>query len=108
MNKLVTLASVGVFLLSLQGASLAQDKTPATPASPAVPPVAAPAVTGPVETPATPEVTGAQKTKKTKKTKVTKEQKAVRKEAENLFKMFRAGEKLTTDDILLLQRSKLI
>ena len=33
MNKLVTLASVGVFLLSLQGASLAQDKTPATPAS---------------------------------------------------------------------------
>lgn len=46
--------------------------------------------------------------KKTKKTKVTKEQKAVRKEAEHLFKMFRAGEKLTTDDILLLQRSKLI
>jgi uncharacterized coiled-coil DUF342 family protein len=35
-------------------------------------------------------------------------QKAVRKEAEHLFKMFRAGEKLTTDDILLLQRSKLI
>ncbi len=46
--------------------------------------------------------------KKTKKAKVTKEQKAVRKEAEHLFKMFRAGEKLTTDDILLLQRSKLI
>ena len=40
--------------------------------------------------------------------KVTKEQKAVRKEAESLFKNFRAGEKLTTDDILLLQRSKLI
>jgi uncharacterized coiled-coil DUF342 family protein len=39
-----------------------------------------------------------------KKTK----QKAVRKEAESLFKNFRAGEKLTTDDILLLQRSKLI
>ena len=54
MNKLVTLASVGVFLLSLQGASLAQDKTPATPASPAVPPVAAPSVTAPVETPADP------------------------------------------------------
>jgi uncharacterized coiled-coil DUF342 family protein len=46
--------------------------------------------------------------KKTKKTRVTKEQKAVRKEAEHLFKMFRAGEKLTTEDILLLQRSKLI
>jgi uncharacterized coiled-coil DUF342 family protein len=46
--------------------------------------------------------------KKTKKVKVTKEQKAVRKEAESLFKSFRAGEKLTTDDILLLQRSKLI
>ena len=60
MNKLVTLASVGVFLLSLPGASLAQEKTPATPASP---PVAAPSVTAPVETPATPEVTGAQKTK---------------------------------------------
>jgi uncharacterized coiled-coil DUF342 family protein len=32
----------------------------------------------------------------------------VRQEAEHLFKNFRAGEKLTTDDILLLQRSKLI
>ena len=30
MKKLVTLASVGVFLLSLQGASLAQEKAPAT------------------------------------------------------------------------------
>ena len=37
MKKLVTLASVGVFLLSLQGASLAQDKAPATPATPAGP-----------------------------------------------------------------------
>ena len=46
--------------------------------------------------------------KKTKKVKVTKEQKAVRKEAEHIFKMFRSGEKLTTDDLLLLQRSKLI
>lgn len=46
--------------------------------------------------------------KKTKKVKVSKEQKAVRQEAEHLFKNFRAGEKLTTDDILLLQRSKLI
>ena len=33
MNKLVTLASVGVFLLSLQGASLAQDKSPGHPGS---------------------------------------------------------------------------
>jgi uncharacterized coiled-coil DUF342 family protein len=46
--------------------------------------------------------------KKTKKAKITKEQKAVRKEAERIFKQFRDGEKLTTDDILLLQRSKLI
>jgi uncharacterized coiled-coil DUF342 family protein len=46
--------------------------------------------------------------KKTRKTKVTKEQKAVRKEAEQVFQQFRAGEKLTTDDILLLQRSKLL
>jgi len=46
--------------------------------------------------------------KKTKKVKVTKEQKAVRKEAEHIFKMFRAGEKLTTDDLLLLQRSKML
>ncbi|MBN2733420.1 MAG: phosphoserine phosphatase [Methanomicrobiaceae archaeon] len=46
--------------------------------------------------------------KKTKKTKVTKEQKAVRKEAEQVFQQFRSGEKLTTDDILLLQRAKLI
>lgn len=46
--------------------------------------------------------------KKSKKTKVTKEQKAVRKEAERIFQLFRSGEKLTTDDILLLQRAKLI
>ena len=46
--------------------------------------------------------------KKTKKVKVTKEQKAVRKEAEHIFKMFRSGEKLTTDDLLLLQRSKML
>jgi len=46
--------------------------------------------------------------KKTAKAKVTKEQKAVRKEAERIFNLFRGGEKLTTDDILLLQRSKLI
>jgi uncharacterized coiled-coil DUF342 family protein len=46
--------------------------------------------------------------KKSKKTRVSKEQKAVRKEAERIFNLFRGGEKLTTDDILLLQRSKLI
>jgi uncharacterized coiled-coil DUF342 family protein len=46
--------------------------------------------------------------KKTRKTRVTKEQKAVRKEAERVFQLFRSGEKLTTDDILLLQRAKLI
>ena len=46
--------------------------------------------------------------KKTAKAKVTKEQKAVRQEAERIFNLFRGGEKLTTDDILLLQRSKLI
>ncbi len=72
MKKLITLASVGVFLLSLQGASLAQDKVPATPATPAIPatpagpPTAAtPSITP--ETPAAPEVKKAQKTKKTKK-----------------------------------------
>jgi outer membrane biosynthesis protein TonB len=79
MNKIVTLASVGVFLLSLQGASLAQDKTPASPASPAVPPVAAPSVTGPVETPATPEATSVKKTKKSKKSKSTKKAKKPKK-----------------------------
>ncbi len=46
--------------------------------------------------------------KKTKKTKVSREQKAVRKEAERIFQQFRGGEKLTTDDLLLLQRAKLI
>ncbi|KQC04869.1 MAG: phosphoserine phosphatase [Methanoculleus sp. SDB] len=46
--------------------------------------------------------------KKTKRTKITKEDKAVRKEAERVFQLFRGGEKLTTDDILLLQRAKLI
>jgi len=46
--------------------------------------------------------------RKSRKTKISKEQKAVRKEAERIFKQFRDGEKLTTDDILLLQRSKLI
>jgi len=45
---------------------------------------------------------------KTRKTRATREQKAVRKEAERIFQQFRSGEKLTTDDLLLLQRSKLI
>ncbi len=46
--------------------------------------------------------------KKGKRTKVNKEQKAVRQEAEQVFQQFRAGEKITTDDILLLQRARLI
>jgi uncharacterized coiled-coil DUF342 family protein len=46
--------------------------------------------------------------KKTRSTKVTKEQKAVRQEAERIFTSFRSGEKLTTDDLLLLQRSKMV
>ena len=67
MKKLITLASAGVFLLSLQGASLAQDKTPApipaAPATPAAPPAATvPSVT-PAETPAAPETKAAKKTK---------------------------------------------
>ena len=46
--------------------------------------------------------------KKNKKVKTTKEQKEVRKEAEQIFSQFKAGEKLTTEDLLLLQRSKLL
>ncbi len=46
--------------------------------------------------------------KKSKKVKSTKENKEVRKEAEQIFSQFKAGEKLTTEDLLLLQRSKLI
>jgi len=46
--------------------------------------------------------------RRTRKTKVTREQKAVRKEAERVFQQFRDGEKITTDDLLLLQRAKLI
>ena len=46
--------------------------------------------------------------KKSKKVKTTKEQKEVRKEAEQIFSQFKAGEKLTTEDLLLLQRSKLV
>src|SRR5450759_3045160 len=77
MKKLVTLASVGVFLLSLQGASLAQEKAPVTPAAP---PLTAPSVTAPVETPATPEATAAPKTKTAKKkSKLSKKAKAAKK-----------------------------
>ena len=46
--------------------------------------------------------------KKNKKVKTTKEQKEVRKEAEQIFSQFKAGEKLTTEDLLLLQRSRLL
>jgi len=45
---------------------------------------------------------------KTKKFKTVKENKTVRMEAEKIFNSFKSGEKLTTDDLLLLQRSKLI
>lgn len=55
------------------------------------------------------KVIGGMRKKTTKKpvSKTTKEQnKEVRKEAEDLFQKFRGGEKLTTEDLLLLQRSK--
>jgi uncharacterized coiled-coil DUF342 family protein len=54
------------------------------------------------------KVIGGMRKKATKKpTKTAKEQnKEVRKEAEDLFQKFRGGEKLTTEDLLLLQRSK--
>jgi len=52
MKKLVTLASVSVFLLSLQGASLGQEK-PAAPAAPP-PPAAEKPVAPKMEQPAAP------------------------------------------------------
>ncbi len=45
---------------------------------------------------------------KQKKVKVVKENKSARKEAESIFNAFKSGEKLTTEDLLKLQRSKLI
>ena len=89
MKKLVTLASVGVFLLSLQGASLAQEKAPATPNGPATtagPATAAPSVTGPVEMPANPEVTGVTKTKKAKKKTAKKKTKTTKKKTKKAQK----------------------
>ena len=84
MKKIVTLASVGVFLLSLQGASLAQEKEKA-PAPPAVPPavekapaapeVKAPAATAKEEAKATKKGKKAEK-KKAKKAKPKKKKKA--------------------------------
>jgi uncharacterized coiled-coil DUF342 family protein len=56
------------------------------------------------------KVIGGMRKKTTKKaSSTTKEQnKEVRKEAEDLFEKFRGGEKLTTEDLLLLQRSKFL
>jgi uncharacterized coiled-coil DUF342 family protein len=45
---------------------------------------------------------------KQKKVRAVKENKSARKEAENIFNAFKSGEKLTTEDLLKLQRSKLI
>ena len=45
---------------------------------------------------------------KQKKVKAVKEDKSVRREAESIFNAFKSGEKLTTEDLLKLQRSKLI
>jgi hypothetical protein len=69
MKKLVTLASVGMFLLSLLGVSLAQEKAPAP--APAAPPAATAPVAPAPAPPAAPkqEVKGAKKAKKQKKAK---------------------------------------
>ena len=45
---------------------------------------------------------------KQKKVKTVKENKSARKEAETIFNAFKSGGKLTTEDLLKLQRSKLI
>ena len=45
---------------------------------------------------------------KQKKVKTVKENKSARKEAESIFNAFKSGEKLTTEDLLKLQCSKLI
>ncbi|MDR3102329.1 MAG: phosphoserine phosphatase [Methanocalculaceae archaeon] len=45
---------------------------------------------------------------KQKKAKTVKENKSARKEAESIFNAFKNGEKLTTEDLLKLQRSKLV
>jgi hypothetical protein len=65
MKKLVTLASVGVFLLSLQGITLAQQKTPA----PAPPPAGVTPAPPPGETPTMPLKKEAKGTKKAKHSK---------------------------------------
>lgn len=77
MKKIVTLASVGVFLLSLQGASLAQEKEKA-PAPPAVPPAVEKAPAAPeVKAPAAPaKKEEAKATKKAKKAEKKKAKKA--------------------------------
>jgi hypothetical protein len=70
MKKLVTLASAGVFLLSLQGLTLAQEKAPA----PA--PVAPPAIETPAASKAETAAPEAKQTKKAKKSKKAKSKKA--------------------------------
>ncbi len=45
---------------------------------------------------------------KQRKVKSVKENKSARKEAETIFNAFKSGERLTTEDLLKLQRSKLI
>ena len=76
MKKIVTLASVGVFLLSLQGASLAQEKEKA-PAPPAVPPAVEKAPVAPeVKAPAAAAKEEAKATKKAKKAEKKKAKKA--------------------------------
>ncbi len=85
MKKIITLAAAGTFLLSLQGASLAQEKTPpATPPmvekqAPAAPKVEAPAVKAPeTKAPETKTQTKAtnKKSKIKKKIKARKAKKA--------------------------------
>ena len=71
MKKIVTLASVGVFLLSLQGATLAKEKAPAPAPVPAAEPM-----THKADTPAVKEEgKTAKKAKKTKKTNTKKTKK---------------------------------
>jgi outer membrane biosynthesis protein TonB len=72
MKKLFALASVVAFLLSLQGASLAQEKAAPTPATPPVV-EKAPA---PVEVPVAPKEEVTKETKKEKAAKKKKKKKA--------------------------------
>jgi hypothetical protein len=79
MKKWVTLATAGAFLLSLQGASLAQEKEK-TPAAPATPPIMekAPAAPKEVKEAAPLKEEGKKEKEKTKKPK-TKTKKKTKK-----------------------------